>query len=160
VTLTNYSASYNLTFAQPAIDGSFAVAFMEKIYAKLLGTYQSLNQGGDPREALDFLTGAPTNVWYLDEFCEFGDEDEELFTIITDASANAFPLVAVIFNEDIEYYGLQGGIAYTVLGATKVYSTVGCYYYDGNEDEACLYDILVQVRSSTGTQQYTGPWNP
>lgn len=50
---------------------------MEKAWAKMFGSYEKI-EAGYTREALFALTGAPTKVFYVDDF----DQDEEAFQIV------------------------------------------------------------------------------
>lgn len=121
-TTTKNDAYYYPVFAQVGQDGSFWGAMHEKMYAKIVGNYEFINNGGYPREALDVLLGAPTLDIYFGDFGWAYDDymseysPEDLYNIIRDCEENQFPAVAAIF-DDWGAYNLPGNHAYTVLGA-------------------------------------------
>lgn len=59
--------------ALPAVDGGLWGPLLEKTFAKSMGTYQQINAGFSP-EALDYLTGAPTDVIGLEDTKEGTDK--------------------------------------------------------------------------------------
>jgi hypothetical protein len=42
--------------------------FLEKAWAKAMGNYETIYEGGTPSEVLDFVTGAPTITYETSKY--------------------------------------------------------------------------------------------
>lgn len=56
------------------VENELWVLFLEKAYAKIFGNYENIGKGGNVSYALTDLTGAPSEIFYLNQFLGDGDK--------------------------------------------------------------------------------------
>jgi hypothetical protein len=132
-------------FAGRSGDGALWGMLLEKAFAKVNGTWESII-AGDPRHSINALTGAPaTNYDHQDR--GFGSKTaEEIFDIIKAAETagnmvSASTASSAGGNTDRSLNGITQDHVYTVLGCIEV---------DGQK--------LIRIRNPWGYEFYQGPW--
>uniref|UniRef100_A0A3P8VK29 Calpain-3 n=1 Tax=Cynoglossus semilaevis TaxID=244447 RepID=A0A3P8VK29_CYNSE len=131
-----------LVFTKSAERNEFWSALLEKAYAKLHGSYESL-KGGNTTEAMEDFTGGVT------EFYEMKEAPKELYKIMKKAvqrgslmGCSIDSLVPARF-ETRTVTGLVKGHAYSVTAVEEKESKVR----------------LVRVRNPWGQVEWNGPWS-
>jgi hypothetical protein len=71
----------SLLFAQQDIGGAVWTAFYEKMFAKAMVNYESI-EGGWPTEAFDFLTPAPSYTYAIGDPSTIGTDPVAIFDVI------------------------------------------------------------------------------
>lgn len=88
----------------------FWVCILEKAYAALYGSYDNIGCGGNIGDALTDLTGAPSELFLMEEFeGNFGGEDGDMGTI---NNAGGMNLNSGGLNQSKEYEGLGVGVGH------------------------------------------------
>ena len=121
------------------------VAFLEKAWAKINGSYAKIGCGGSPTEVFDILTEAlneqvPINPYYRDYIWETIYDAEKKGYIMTAGTS------VDIFNLNIEGVGLSAGHAYTVLGVMEIDTGKGI-------------EKVVRLRNPYGNGEFNGDWS-
>ena len=121
------------------------VAFLEKAWAKINGSYAKIGCGGSPTEIFDILTEAlteqvPINPYYKEYIWETMYESEKKGYIMTAGTS------VDILNLDIEGVGLSPGHAYTVLGVMEIDTGKGI-------------EKVVRLRNPYGNGEFNGDWS-
>ena len=121
------------------------VAFLEKAWAKINGSYAKIGCGGSPTEVFDILTEAfseqvPINPYYRDYIWETIYDAEKKGYIMTAGTS------VDIFNLNIEGVGLSAGHAYTVLGVMEI-------------DTGNGIEKVVRLRNPYGNGEFNGDWS-
>lgn len=101
-------------FAGFGLDGSNWGPIIEKVWAKVNGNYERINNGY-PSEAMRFLTGCPTT--YTD-LTTYGSPDD-IWNILVDSDNNNYIAIAGTTggaDSTTNSYGLANGHAYSMLG--------------------------------------------
>ena len=141
-----YSGKHFKKFAFSASSGKeLWVAFLEKAWAKINGSYAKIGCGGSPTEVFDILTEAlseqvPINPYYKEYIWETMYESEKKGYIMTAGTS------VDIFNLDIEGVGLSPGHAYTVLGVMEIDTGKGI-------------EKVVRLRNPYGNGEFNGDWS-
>ena len=141
-----YSGKHFKKFAFSASSGKeLWVAFLEKAWAKINGSYAKIGCGGSPTEVFDILTEAlseqvPINPYYKEYIWEIMFESEKKGYIMTAGTS------VDIFNLDIEGVGLSPGHAYTVLGVMEIDTEKGI-------------EKVVRLRNPYGNGEFNGDWS-
>jgi len=141
-----YSGKHFKKFAFSASSGKeLWVAFLEKAWAKINGSYAKIGCGGSPTEVFDILTEAlseqvPINPIYKEYIWEAMYESEKKGYIMTAGTS------VDIFNLDIEGVGLSAGHAYTVLGVMEIDTGKGI-------------EKVVRLRNPYGNGEFNGDWS-
>jgi len=127
-----------LILMQSEDKNEFWSALLEKAYAKIHGSYQSL-EGGATIEAMEDFTGGVAEIFNLK------DVDDNLFEVMLKAHQKG-SLMGCSLNtgkiEDAQDNGLISGHAYTITGVYK--------------DPALK---LVRCRNPWGSDEWTGAWS-
>ena len=121
------------------------VAFLEKAWAKINGSYAKIGCGGSPTEVFDILTEAYSeqvsiNPYYRDYIWETIYDAEKKGYIMTAGTS------VDIFNLNIEGVGLSAGHAYTVLGVMEIDTGKGI-------------EKVVRLRNPYGNGEFNGDWS-
>ena len=121
------------------------VAFLEKAWAKINGSYAKIGCGGSPTEVFDILTEAYSeqvqiHPYYKDFIWETMNEAEKKGYIMTAGSS------ADIYNLNLEEIGLSAGHAYTVLGVMEIKTENGL-------------EKVVRLRNPYGNGEFNGDWS-
>ena len=121
------------------------VAFLEKAWAKINGSYAKIGCGGSPTEVFDILTEAlteqiPINPYYSDYIWETIFNSEKKGYIMTAGTS------VDIFNLNIDEVGLSPGHAYTVLGVMEIDTGKG-------------KEKVVRLRNPYGNGEFNGDWS-
>ena len=121
------------------------VAFLEKAWAKINGSYAKIGCGGSPTEVFDILTEAlseqvPINPYYKDYIWETMYNSEKKGYIMTAGTSSD------IYNLNLDGVGLSAGHAYTVLGVMEIETA------DGVEK-------VVRLRNPYGNGEFNGDWS-
>ena len=121
------------------------VAFLEKAWAKINGSYAKIGCGGSPTEVFDILTEAYSeqvsiNPYYRDYIWETIYDAEKKGYIMTAGTS------VDIFNLNIEGVGLSAGHAYTVLGVMEIDTGKGI-------------EKVVRIRNPYGNGEFNGDWS-
>ena len=130
-------------FAGVGKDGSLWGPLLEKAFAKLHGNYEALARG-DPRNAIQYLTGGPSELyWHTDKSAA------EIFDLVKQATLedgmiSAGTPLSPIGNRARTELGLAKSHIYTVLSAHEVTDRYG------------RLRKLYRVRNPWGRESYTG----
>ena len=121
------------------------VAFLEKAWAKMNGSYAKIGCGGSPTEVFDVLTEAyseqvPINPYYKDYIWETMYDSEKKGYIMTAGTS------ADIYNLNLDAVGLSAGHAYTVLGVMEIETANGL-------------EKVVRLRNPYGNGEFNGDWS-
>ena len=121
------------------------VAFLEKAWAKINGSYAKIGCGGSPTEVFDILTEALSeqvsiNPYYKDYIWETMYDSEKKGYIMTAGTSSD------IYNLNLDGVGLSAGHAYTVLGVMEIETA------DGIEK-------VVRLRNPYGNGEFNGDWS-
>ena len=132
-------------FAGVGKDGSLWGPLIEKAFAKLQGNYEAL-AGGDPRNAIQYLTGGPS-----EHYSHTAKSAAEVFALVKQANLDDGMISAgtrssANGHDDRSAVGLAQGHAYTVLSAHEV------------TDASGRAVKLLRLRNPWGTEDYEGPF--
>ena len=121
------------------------VAFLEKAWAKINGSYARIGCGGSPTEIFDVLTEAlseQVNIHpdYKDFIWETMYDSEKKGYIMTAGTS------ADIYNLNLDEVGLCAGHAYTVLGVMEIETDKGV-------------EKVVRLRNPYGNGEFNGDWS-
>lgn len=143
VTIDDYLPFYYSSpfFARRSSDGDFWMAFMEKIYAKINGNYESII-GGWQSESWRILNGAPTKFFMLNTL----NANSAWNLIVT--GLNQGHLVGVDTSPSANFYGIAPSHAYTIVSAHVIRETNGA-----------IKDYLYRIKNPWGSDSYSGPWH-
>lgn len=133
-----YNSPY---FSRRSSDGDFWMAFMEKVFAKINGNYESIS-GGWQSESWRVLNGAPTKFFMMSSL----DANTAWNLIAT--GLNRGHLVGVDTSGSPNVFGLGTGHAYTVVSAHVI-----------RESNGAIREYLYRIRNPWGSDSYGGPWN-
>lgn len=114
------------------------VMLLEKAWAKAHGNYGMVS-GGDSREALSALTGAPTTLLRHSEV-----EKENLWTVIFNSTKKKYIMSA---GGAKDTQGLYSGHAYSLLKAVEI----------NTESKGVVR--LIQIRNPWGAYEWNGDWS-
>ncbi|XP_072912674.1 calpain-9 [Hemitrygon akajei] len=134
-----------LVFLHSASNDEFWSALLEKAYAKLYGSYESL-KGGSTMEAMEDFTGGMGEVFDLKE------APPNLFTLIKKALNRgcmlgcSIDITSAAETEARTQTGLVKGHAYSITGVDQVNSR-------GRPVQ------LIRVRNPWGQVEWNGPWS-
>ncbi|XP_069741148.1 calpain-9 [Narcine bancroftii] len=134
-----------LVFLHSASNDEFWSALLEKAYAKLYGSYESL-KGGNTLEAMEDFTGGMGEVFNLNE------APPNLFTLIKKALNRncmlgcSIDITSVAETEARTQTGLIKGHAYSITGVDQV-------NYRGRPV------LMIRVRNPWGQVEWNGPWS-
>ncbi|XP_053568514.1 calpain-8-like [Bombina bombina] len=134
----------NLMFVKSGTENEFWSALLEKAYAKLNGSYESL-KGGWPFEALQDFTGGISEIYYLNE------APGDLFQIIQKALKMKSLVTCSTISDANEpekrtKENVIKGHAYSLVGAVEVSLDVG-------------KEKLIRVRNPWGYAEWNGAWS-
>ena len=121
------------------------VAFLEKAWAKINGSYAKIGCGGSPTEVFDVLTEAYSeqvsiHPYYKDYIWETMFDSEKKGYIMTAGTSSD------IYNLNLDGVGLSAGHAYTVLGVMEIKTANGV-------------EKVVRLRNPYGNGEFNGDWS-
>lgn len=133
--------SGNGIFAGRSKDGALWGMLLEKAFAKLTGTWESII-AGDPRHSINALTGAPADQYDHNEF-----NAQEIFDIIKEAEAAGNMVSASTADAP------GGNTARSARGIVQdhVYTVLGVIEAEGEQ--------LLRIRNPWGEESYSGSWS-
>ena len=137
---------YKFIFARPGADGSSWIPIMEKVWAKMSGTFNNI-EDGTFNEAGTALTGAPGNTYKIVKV-----DKDDIWKNIEDRSQNYILSASVPQNGDLDKLnaiGLFNGHAYPILSTHKVVTDISTN----------ATTRLIRFRNHWGNDTYSGPWN-
>jgi len=127
--------------ARGSSDGDFWVPLAEKAFAKLFGTYASMN-GGNSEEVWRLINGAPSQTF---DPKTYRSDSLKLFRIFQDAFKKEFLIVIAMSSQSL---GLYSGHAYALVGA-----------YELKDKSGNVVHRLVRIMNPHGSDgKYNGAW--
>ncbi|KIY72958.1 cysteine proteinase [Cylindrobasidium torrendii FP15055 ss-10] len=141
---TARKGSRSLYFAKSGTDGETWVPLIEKAYAKLHGSYASI-EGGMPSDAIEDLTGGVSLLTSVKDILDPDVLWQELLLANKDRLFGVgYGKLSQARNGDAKanIAGLIGGHAYSILRAFEIYGTK-----------------FVLVRNPWGNSEWTGRWS-
>ena len=133
-------------FANIGDDGALWGPLIEKVWAKINGTYENTAAGWQ-HEACRIFSGAPANDYLTASFTE-----DQIWSILKDSDEKKYILGAGTSGSG--NHDLKNELG---LSQSHAYSVIGCY--ELKDGEGNVVHKLLMLRNPWGFETYNGPWH-
>ncbi|XP_063787003.1 calpain-5-like [Pseudophryne corroboree] len=150
-----------LLFCRPGRDGNvFWCSLLEKAYAKLIGSYESLDGGSTAEALIDFTGGVSEAIDLLERNSETEEEKKKLFKAVLKAHSRASLICSSIRPspsqgfEEVLSSGLVTGHAYSITSVKSITLHSGLLSLFRTHKLR-----LVRLQNPWGSGEWKGPWS-